>query len=230
MRYPIILGLVIIPVMGVSAFGVEQNVVPGKAADEPLVDVAKVDPTIVIELRYATPRNVTGHAIYPQGTCCLVRSGVAERLKVAQQYLRARGFRLKIWDAYRPAYAQKILWDAVKNYEFTADPAKGRALHTWGVAVDVTLVNFKGKDVPMPTDFDDFTPAANDEYHGGDPVVARNFNLLKHAMHKAGFYGFHPEWWHYMAEDWKDYDVVVAGNLPPESHSFGLFEWIRQLF
>jgi len=137
MRYSIFPGLLIIPVLGISTAGLSQDVAPSKAA-EPLVDVAKVDPTIVIDLRYATPRNVTGQPIYPQGTRCLVRSGVAEKLKVAQQYLWLRGYGLKIWDAYRPEYAQKILWDAVKNYEFAADPAKGRALHTWGVAVDVT--------------------------------------------------------------------------------------------
>ena len=219
-----------IPVLGIPVSGLAQTVAPTSPADEPLVDVAKVDPTIVIDLRYATPRNVTGHSIYPLGARCLIRSSVAERLKMVQQYLRPRGFRLKIWDAYRPEYAQKILWEAVKNYEFTADPAKGRALHTWGVAVDVTLVDKKGRDVPMPTDFDDFTPAANDEYRGGDPVVARNFKLLKHAMHKAGFYGFYPEWWHYMAEDWKNYSVIPAADISPEKHRFRFFELIGRLF
>ena len=230
MRYPIILGLVIIPVLGIPACGLSQDVAPGKPWDEPLVDVAKVDPTIVIDLRYATSRNVTGHPIYPQGARCLVRSGVAERLKVAQQYLRTRGYGLKIWDAYRPEYAQKILWDAVKNYEFTADPAKGRALHTWGIAVDVTLVDRKKRELSMPTDFDDFTTAASDEYHGGDPVVALHLSILHHAMHLAGFYGFHPEWWHYMDKDWESYKAVEAVDIPTESHFSRFFEWGRRLF
>ena len=230
MRYSIFPGLLIIPVLGISTAGLSQDVAPSKAA-EPLVDVAKVDPTIVIDLRYATPRNVTGQPIYPQGTRCLVRSGVAEKLKVAQQYLWLRGYGLKIWDAYRPEYAQKILWDAVKTYEFAADPAKGRALHTWGVAVDVTLVDRKKNELSMPTDFDDFTAAANDIYLGGDPAVALHLRLLKHAMHLAGFYGFYPEWWHYMDKDWKNYKVVEAADIPPPEGSYDRFlEWVRRLF
>jgi len=213
MRYLISLGLVIISPLCDPVTGLAQAGAHGELADEPLVDVAKVDPSIVIDLRYATPCNVTGHPIYPPGTRCMIRSGVAERLKVAQLYLHRWGRGLKIWDAYRPSYAQKILWDHVKNYAFTADPAKGRALHSWGVAVDVTLVDLKGRDVPMPTDFDDFTPAAKDEYEGHDPVVAWNFNLLKHAMHRAGFYGFHPEWWHYMAQNWKSYSAIPTVEM-----------------
>ena len=190
--------------------GLGETAVRGGPVDDPLVDVAEIDPTIVIDLRYATPRNITGVPIYPKGTRCLLRRSVAERLKTAQQHLvKHWHLRLKIWDAYRPAYAQKILWDRVKNPEFSSDPAKGRSLHPWGVAVDVTLVDMKGKDVPMPTDFDDFTPAARDVYTGPDPVAGRNLRHLSHAMHQAGFYGFYTEWWHYMAADWKNYGVIT---------------------
>src|SRR6266700_3745054 len=69
----------------------------GGLADEPLVDVSKIDPAIVIDLRYATARNITTHPIYPAGTPCLLRRGVAEKLKAVQAYLRPLGFNLKIW-------------------------------------------------------------------------------------------------------------------------------------
>ena len=182
---------------------------PGPLADEPLVDLATVDPTIVIELRYATPRNITGKAIYPPGMPCLVRRDVAERLKIAQAYLVARGFKLKIWDAYRPLWAQGILFDASrKNADYVADPGKGLALHTWGVAVDATLADANGNDVAMPTDFDEFSPNAGMHYKGADAVVSRHLLVLQRAMGGAGFYGLRDEWWHFIAKGWTRYGPV----------------------
>lgn len=186
----------------------------GELAAEPLVDVAKVDPTIVIELRYATDRNITGHPIYPPGTPCLLRKGVAEQLKVAQAWLHERGLGLKIWDAYRPAKAHQVLWDLVKNPEVVAEPAKGGSKHTWGVAVDVTIVDFAGRELPMPTDFDDFTPAAKSDYTGNAPFVVQNLRALKYAMEMAGFEGIRDEWWHYSAKNWRSYAAIPAIGTP----------------
>src|SRR5262249_33952440 len=107
-----------------------------------LVDIRSIDSTIMVELRYGTPRNLTGRALYPPETPALVRPAVAERLAKAQNHLRLQGYRLKIWDAYRPMAVQMELWRATKNAEFVADPLEGDgSLHTWGVAVDVTLVD-----------------------------------------------------------------------------------------
>jgi D-alanyl-D-alanine dipeptidase len=182
----------------------------GALSDEPLVELKTVEPTILIELRYATNRNITGHAIYPAGTPCLVRKSVAERLRAAQAVLRQRGFGLKIWDAWRPAAAQRALFEFAKNNaHFVADPDK-RALHTWGVAVDATLVNAQGKVVPMPTDFDDFSSAAEMHYAGENSAVAKNLRLLQGAMGSAGFYGTRREWWHFIARNWSDYGPAAA--------------------
>ncbi|HWB60951.1 MAG TPA: M15 family metallopeptidase [Chthoniobacteraceae bacterium] len=185
-----------------------QDYMQGDLANEPLVDVSKVAPAIVIDLRYATDRNITGHPIYPAGMKCLLRKGVAGRLKSAETILELAGYRLKIWDAYRPSHAQKILWALVQNPEVVADPNKGGSRHSWGVAVDVTLVDLDGKDVPMPTDFDDFTDAAKSDYKGKDPVVAKNLNILKNAMDVAGFEGMRDEWWHFSSTTWRSYGLV----------------------
>src|SRR5438477_12329060 len=75
-----------------------------------LVDIAKVDPTIVIDLRYATEKNVTRHQLYPTGTHALILPGVAQQLAGAQKYLKQYRYRLKIWDAYRPKGVQELLW------------------------------------------------------------------------------------------------------------------------
>src|SRR2546430_16841618 len=89
-----------------------------QAANLELVDSAKVDPTIVIDLRYATEHNVTGHALYPRGTRALILPSVAQQLAGAQNYLKQYRYRLQIWDAYRPKEAQESLWKFAHKDEF----------------------------------------------------------------------------------------------------------------
>ncbi len=176
-----------------------------------LVDIREVDPTIVVDLRYATADNVTGHPLYPPDMPALVRPSTAARLAKAQSYLRPRGYGLKIWDAYRPLAAQIELWQKTHDGAFVADPQTGNgSLHTWGVAVDATLVDAGGHDVPMPTKFDEFSTAARLHYHGDDPVVQSHLKLLQHAMREGGFYGMRTEWWHFAAYDWKKYAPIRA--------------------
>ena len=127
----------------------------------------------------------------------------------AQKFLRARHYGLKIWDAYRPLAAQMELWQRTHNGAFVADPLAGNgSLHTWGVAVDATLVDEKGREVAMPTAFDEFTPAAKLHYHGDDPVVKSHLKILHAAMRRGGFYGMRTEWWHFVAYDWKKYAPI----------------------
>jgi D-alanyl-D-alanine dipeptidase len=182
----------------------------GKNADDrDFVDIKRVEPSIVIDLRYASAKNVAGRPLYPPGTPALVRAGVAQRLVIVQDYLRKKGYGLKIWDAYRTRSAQEKLWQLTHNHSFVADPRGGRgSMHIRGAAVDATLVDAAGNDVPMPTDFDSFTPAALLEYHGKDSIVRANLKLLQKAMAHGGFYGLRTEWWHFCAPDWKRFDPV----------------------
>ena len=182
----------------------------GKNVDDTeFVDIKSVDDTILVDLRYAGPNNVAHRAIYPPGTPAMVRAGVAQRLAIVQDYLRKKGYGLKIWDAYRPQSAQEKLWQTTHNRSFVADPKEGRgSMHIRGAAVDATLVDAAGHDVPMPTDFDRFTPAAVMEYRGNDPAVRANLKLLQKAMAHGGFYGLRTEWWHFCAPDWKRFDPV----------------------
>jgi D-alanyl-D-alanine dipeptidase len=176
----------------------------------PLIDIKSVDPTIVIELRYAGANNLAGRALYPPGTRALVRPEVARRLVTAQAFLRRYQYQLKIWDAYRPKSVQVQLWQAAHNNDYVADPQAGAgSLHNWGVAVDATLIDMWNRPVLMPTDFDDFTPAAMWHYLGADPAIRSHVHLLQIAMRDAGFYGLRTEWWHFTIVDWQKY-------LPPE--------------
>jgi zinc D-Ala-D-Ala dipeptidase len=186
-----------------------------KAADDSeFVDIKRIDRTIVVDLRYASSNNVARRPLYPAETRALVRAGVARRLVIAQDYLRKKGFSLKIWDAYRPQSSQEKLWQVTHNHSFVADPNEGRgSMHIRGAAVDATLVDAEGRDVPMPTDFDSFTPAALLEYKGNNATVRANLKLLQKAMAHGGFYGLRTEWWHFCAPDWKRFPPEPALKL-----------------
>ncbi len=175
-----------------------------------LVNIKTVDPTVIIDLRYATDKNCTRRALYPPHMPALVRPSVADRLVAAQKFLRAGGFGLKIWDAYRPKNAQEQLWDAGRNDAFVSNPnGTVGSMHTRGVAVDATLVDSWGRDVAMPTDFDSFTPAAMLFYRGDNRIVRSNLTMLQRAMARVGFYGLRTEWWHFCAEDWSKYPPIA---------------------
>jgi len=184
------------------------------------VDIRAVDPTIVVELRYASIRNIAKRPLYPANMPALVRAPVAAQLSEAQTILRARGYGLKIWDAYRPKTAHDQLWQHSLNTDYVADPSVG-SLHTHGVAVDATMVNSKGREVAMPTDFDDFTPAAMLQYTGDNLTIRRNLRILQNAMARSGFYGLRTEWWHFVTKQWKGYSPIPAVTIvpPPEAEA-----------
>jgi zinc D-Ala-D-Ala dipeptidase len=183
-----------------------------------LVDIKSVDPSIVIDLRYATDNNITHHALYPPNMPALIRPGVAQRLVTAQKVLRQYKFRLKIWDAYRPVDAQMKLWKLAQKEDYVANPKGLGSTHSWGVSVDATIVDDSGHKVSMPTDFDEFTPAAMLHYSGNDPMVRAHLTVLQRAMAYAGFYGLRVEWWHFTSQDWLKYGPirnVVFKTDPP---------------
>jgi D-alanyl-D-alanine dipeptidase len=170
------------------------------------VNLRTIAPAIRIELRYATSENIAHRPLYPSGMQPIVRAGVARRLIAAQAILRRYNRGLELWDAYRPRAAQAQLWRLRPKNDYIVNPYGGSgSLHSWGVSVDATLVDDWGRPLSMPTDFDDFTPAAMLHYTGSDPIVRTNLYLLQVAMARAGFYGLRTEWWHFTVSDWKRY-------------------------
>jgi D-alanyl-D-alanine dipeptidase len=179
----------------------------------PLIDVRSVDPTIVVELRYAGRNNLVGRPLYPRGTCALARPEVASGLAAAQAFLRHYQFGLKIWDAYRPVAVQEKLWQVSHNSDYVANPEIGvGSLHSWGVAVDATLVDTWNRPVRMPSDFDNFTPAAMWRYAGPHPDIRAHVHLLQIAMRNAGFWGLRTEWWHFTLANWQKYLPEQTGR------------------
>jgi len=169
-----------------------------------MVNLRTLCPTISVELRYATRRNGVGRAVYPRGARCLLRRGTAERLCAVQRRLEWHGLGLKVWDAYRPLSAQRALWQICPDPRFVAPPRRG-SLHNRGAAVDVTLVDRRGRELPMPSDFDTFTVRAKTSYSGGTAAQRRNRDLLHTVMQAEGFVPDANEWWHFHDPDWRRY-------------------------
>jgi zinc D-Ala-D-Ala dipeptidase len=170
------------------------------------VDVAKLDPTIALDLRYATTNNFLKQKVYPSATC-LLRRPVAFRLLEAQKALLEKGYSLKLWDCYRPLSVQKKMWKIVHDDRYVADPKKG-SRHNRGAAVDATLIKKTGEAVEMPTEFDDFSEKADpDSKATWTPTAQANYQILLEAMQSAGFTVLDSEWWHYDSTAWQQYPI-----------------------
>lgn len=173
---------------------------------EPMVDIRQADPRIAVDIRYATPHNFTRQVLYPAGKC-LLRKAVAKRLSLVQTDVARQGLGLKVWDCYRPLSIQHKLWALVPDTRYVADPKKG-SRHNRGAAVDVTLVDSGGRELEMPTGYDDFSESAHRGFAGASPAAAANRQLLESAMQRHGFTGLATEWWHFDAKSWKHYPVA----------------------
>lgn len=171
-----------------------------------LVALQRIDPSIITEPRYATKRNVLKKPLY-QNKIILTRRSIADKLARIQRRLRRRGLGLKVWDSYRPLSVQRQLWNFMPDEQYIGRPSTG-PYHTRAAAVDVTLVDTKGKQLEMPTGFDDFSRRAHRDYAHHTPAAQRNMNLLEKEMAREGFTPLQSEWWHYTAPRWKSYDVL----------------------
>ena len=179
------------------------------AEENPLVEVQKLNPRIRVEVRYATPDNFMKEALYPEARC-LLRREVAEALSRVQTALEQRGMGLKIFDGYRPLSVQKKMWAKFPLEGYVANPAKG-SNHNRGAAVDLTLVDAQGNELPMPSAYDEFSERSHRDYMKAAPAEISNRQILQDAMEKEGFHGISTEWWHF---DFKDAKTLPVLDLP----------------
>jgi D-alanyl-D-alanine dipeptidase/kynurenine formamidase len=195
-----------------------------------LVELVKLDPTFKLDVRYARPDNFTGKPVYAQARAFLQRPA-AEALVRVQRSLRDQGYGLMIFDGYRPWSITRRFWDLVPADKkvFVADPAKG-SRHNRGAAVDLTLYDLKsGREVTMPSEYDDFSEKAYATYTGGEAERRARREVLREAMEREGFFVYPQEWWHFDYKDWRDYPIL---DVPFESLSAfstaavpGAFDW-----
>jgi len=174
-----------------------------------MIELKSLIPTVQYELRYASKNNFTGQRLYPKNThTTYMRRKPAMALAKVAEELTGKGLGIKIWDAYRPFRTTVRFWELIHDERFVANPSKGSG-HNRGTSVDLTLVDLKsGKELEMPTPFDDFSPAA---FHGAlniDDFRIKNRALLKSTMEKYGFVPLETEWWHYSWQGASAYDVL----------------------
>lgn len=174
--------------------------------DDEYVLVKKYMPDIYVELMYATENNFTGVRIY-DFTDAYLRYGTVKKLANVQKELKEQGYRLKIWDAYRPFEAQQKLWEVYPDPNYVANPANGMKKHNLGGTVDITMVAADGSVISMPTEFDDFSLKADRDYSDiEDEEAVKNVMILQNAMENNGFTGYQGEWWDY--SDTVEYEAV----------------------
>lgn len=169
------------------------------------VTIEKV-PGLVLEIRYATEQNITGKKIYADKRAWLREETIRKLAQVARE-LEEKGYRLVLWDGWRPASAQKALWAAKPDGRFLTPPNR-ISRHTRGTSVDVSLADRNGKILEMPSDHDEFTDRADEDFSDVPKEVAQRARLLRKAMFRAGFSGVPDEWWHYDLRDWASYEPI----------------------
>jgi D-alanyl-D-alanine dipeptidase len=174
---------------------------------EGLVPIQEIDPTIVLDIRYATENNFTHKKIYPFAIGVL-RKETAQKLAAANKEFAEKGYRIKVWDGYRPPSVQKIFWDIMPDDRYVANPYKGGSKHNRGGAVDVTLIDKDGKELEMPSGYDDFSSRAWPNNFAASAQARKNAAYLREVMTKHGFKTIDHEWWHFDDEDFKKFPLV----------------------
>lgn len=171
-----------------------------------LVEITPPTFPVTIDIKYATEDNFTGTPVY-QRAACFLHPEAAEALRKAIALAEAQGYRIHIFDAYRPTEAQQILWNHTPDPEFLAPPERGSA-HSRGVAVDLTLTDMQGNHLDMGTAFDAFTPLSHHARLDVPVEAQRNRLLLLGIMSAAGWDFYKNEWWHYQLFNARSYALL----------------------
>ncbi|KAA0942659.1 D-alanyl-D-alanine dipeptidase [Pseudomonas sp. ANT_H14] len=174
--------------------------------NHPLIEIDPQAYGVQIDMIYASADNLTGTVIY-RNNRCLLHNEAAACLHKASRAARQAGLTLRLYDAYRPAYAQQLLWQALPNPDYVRDPHLG-SHHTRGVAVDLTLIDEHGEPLDMGTAFDAMEAKSHPFYADLPPQVQRNRLLLLGIMLSAGFQSIDTEWWHYELPGAEQYPLI----------------------
>ncbi len=175
--------------------------------DMELIDLEESIEGVVLDIRYATTNNFTGELIYSLPKA-YARKPVSEALRQVQETLVSENLGIIIYDAYRPYAATVKFYEVFPDSNFVADPKQG-SRHNRGCAVDISLVDLAtGKEIPMPTDFDNFSEKAYPDYMDLPENVIANRTLLFEIMAQHGFTHYPTEWWHFDFTGWEEYPLM----------------------
>lgn len=177
-----------------------------KDADYEMIDLNTVE-GIDLDIRYATENNFTHKVVYSSASA-FARTPVAEALKKANRAFNKLGFKIKVYDAYRPYDATVRFYELIKDTTYVASPYTG-SRHNRACALDITLVDIEsGKELEMPSGYDDFSKKAHPNYNEKDEVKRENRNLLIDTMEQYGFTVYPSEWWHFDFEGWERFPIM----------------------
>ena len=172
-----------------------------------LIFVNKSDPSIDIDLKYNSTDNVCGVNLYNNNNRCYLQEGTLFKLRAANEELMALGFRIKIWDAYRPVMVQKKIWATYPNAIYIENPFLGGSDNSKGVAVDVTLTHLDGTEIEIPYGFDEFEKkkslGVSEDYYNNKYI-----NLLVNTMTKHGFFQTGEMWYHFVDSEYSKYETI----------------------
>jgi zinc D-Ala-D-Ala dipeptidase len=193
---------VIITTKKVYLLSIDSNV------QKTMINVKQLIPTIELDLRYNTTNNFTKTKLYISANTTYMRKPAAYALMQVQEILKQKGLGIKIFDAYRPYAATKLMWELVKDERYVANPKNG-SNHNRGLAVDLTLINLATKqEINMGTGFDNFTDTAHHTFTTLPQGIVDNRKVLKTTMEQFGFKAFDTEWWHYSWPNNANYEVL----------------------
>jgi D-alanyl-D-alanine dipeptidase len=172
-----------------------------------MVELIRLDNSLIVDLKYATKDNFTGIAHYPY-SLCLMNVNAAKKLIRADEYFSKKGMHIKIWDAYRPVSVQWSLYNSTpKNLKQYAPAPSKYSQHCKGIAADITLIDTNGNDVRMPTGFDDFSDMAHADYKNLSQEIKKNRDFLISEMKNVGFAVNNLEWWHFYIPNTTDMSI-----------------------
>ncbi|WP_235922018.1 M15 family metallopeptidase [Flavobacterium phycosphaerae] len=149
----------------------------------------------VFDMKYATADNFLKEKVYPCDECFLKVKTIKSLLEANKAFLE-KGYRIKLYDCYRPRDIQKKMWKIVPDANYVANPKKG-SIHNKGGAVDISLVDSLGVELNMGTKFDFFGEEAGHNYQKLSEEILNNRKFLKEIMLQHNFKSFDSEWWHY---------------------------------
>lgn len=206
--------------LGLCSAGLADGAEEAALSAAGFVEPSRLDKSIVLDIRYATDNNFTGQKVYPAARCYL-RAEIAERLLKVQADLLRQGLGLKVFDCYRPFSVQERFWSIMPDERYVLEPVRKNGAivkssrHNKGAAVDVTLVDVRGVELPMPTGYDDFSTKAHRDDVSASPEARKNSLLLEKAMAAQGFEPLPTEWWHFDGPGWQEYPPLDL-PLPSE--------------
>jgi len=172
-----------------------------------LIEITEDKYNVTIELEYAKNTNFTGKKIYTKSICYIHKDALPKLLS-AISLAKALGYKLKIYDAFRPKEAQELLWDFCSNKDFITPPHIGSP-HSRGIAIDLTLIK-NDKIIDMGTKFDHLY---KESYHGNTDIsvtAQKNRIILLGIMTSAGWDFYQNEWWHYQLHNSKEWPLISA--------------------